>query len=135
MGLNMLSTSPLRRHLCRSQPYAGRGCTTAGGARNKRQADTPPAPARRTTSPSSFFLLPWVCGDQLLSSLHNFKYHLLECSNPGMASTAGGVQCREEKARAYIGLVGLMPGPVAHSSSYRVLNRRITLSWSSSPFY
>jgi hypothetical protein len=40
-----------------------------------------------------------VCGDQLLSSLHNFKYHLHECNNPGMAATAGGV-CREEKARA-----------------------------------
>jgi DNA-binding transcriptional LysR family regulator len=56
MGLNKLSTSQLRRHLCRSQPYAGHGCTTAGGARNKRQADTPPASARRTTSPSFFFL-------------------------------------------------------------------------------
>jgi hypothetical protein len=31
------------------------------------------------------------CGDKLLSSLHNFKYHLQEWNNPGMASTAGGV--------------------------------------------
>jgi hypothetical protein len=61
------------------------------------------------------------CGDQLLSSLHNFKYHLHECSNPGMASTAGGV-CREEKPSAYKGLVGLRPSPVAHGISYGVLN-------------
>jgi DNA-binding transcriptional LysR family regulator len=58
MGLNKLSTSQLRRHLCRSQPYAGRGWTTAGGARNKRQADTPPASARRTTSPSFLSFYP-----------------------------------------------------------------------------
>jgi hypothetical protein len=96
MGLNKLSTSQLRRHLCRSQPYAGRGCTTAGGARNKRQADTPPASARRTTSPSFLFFLPWVCGDKLLSFLHNFKYHLQEWDNLGMASTAGGVYSRRK---------------------------------------
>jgi hypothetical protein len=31
------------------------------------------------------------CGDKLSSFLHNFKYHLQEWDNPGMASTAGGV--------------------------------------------
>jgi hypothetical protein len=98
MGLNKLSTSQLRRHLCRSQPYAGRGCTTAGGARNKRQADTPPASARRTTSPSFFFFYPGY--------VETSYYRLYTTSNTismNAITRAWRLQleeCREEKARA-----------------------------------
>jgi hypothetical protein len=68
-----------------------------------RRRRTQQAPGGYSTSISAqdyfaiiLFLLPWVCGDQLLSSLHNFKYHLHECNNPGMASTAGGVYSRRK---------------------------------------
>jgi hypothetical protein len=78
-----------------------------------RRRRTQQAPGGYSTSTSAqdnfaiiIFLLPWVCGDQLLSSLHNFKYHLLECNNPGMASTAGGVQRGESQ--------GLLDRPGRH---------------------